>query len=214
MSIENKFLEEEINELWADIYHDMEYYIGENINGFGKQKVNETALNVSKIKNSKKIMKTGKVTNVQGSGKFKELYVFELQLDNGDAGKIYKKAQDAGVKIGEEITYTLNDKGSIKIQREQYSGGGSSFSGNSSKMSKEEWAIKDAKRDANIAKQVSLKAAVELCSAYIKSGNSVNSADVLRLADTFTNWVNGAETEVVAKTEKVVAKIDNTDLPF
>ena len=54
MSIENKFLEEEINELWADIYHDMEYYIGENINGFGKQKVNETALNVSKIKNSKK----------------------------------------------------------------------------------------------------------------------------------------------------------------
>ena len=108
-------------------------------------------------------MKTGKVTNVQGSGTFKELYVFELELDNNDAGKIYKKGQDAGVKVGDEITYTINDKG---------------------------------------------------CSAYIKSGNSVNSADVLRLADTFTNWVNGAETEVVAKTEKVVAKIDNTDLPF
>ena len=146
-------------------------------------------------------MKTAKVTNVQGSGTFKELYVFELQLDNGDAGKIYKKAQDAGVKIGEEITYTLNDKGSIKIQREQYSGGGGYQKSNP-----------DVQK--SIIKQSSLKAAVELCSAYIKSGNSVNSADVLRLADTFTNWVNGAETEIVAKTEKVVAKIDNTDLPF
>ena len=29
-------------------------------------------------------MKTAKVTNVQGSGTFKELYVFELQLDNGE----------------------------------------------------------------------------------------------------------------------------------
>jgi len=148
-------------------------------------------------------MKTAKVTNVQGSGKFKEFYVFELQLDNGDTGKVYKKGQDAGVKVGEEITYTLNDKGSIKIQREQYSGGGGGgFSKSNPDVQK------------SIIKQSSLKAAVELCSAYIKSGNSVNSADVLRLADTFTNWVNGAETEVVAKTEKVVAKIDNTDLPF
>ena len=147
-------------------------------------------------------MKTAKVTNVQGSGTFKELYVFELQLDNGDAGKIYKKGQDAGVKVGEEITYTINDKGSIKIQREQYSGSSGGYQKSNPDVQK------------SIIKQSSLKAAVELCSAYIKSGNSVNSADVLRLADTFTNWVNGAETEVVAKTEKVVAKIDNTDLPF
>jgi len=147
-------------------------------------------------------MKTAKVTNVQGSGTFKELYVFELQLDNGDTGKIYKKGQDAGVKVGEEITYTLNDKGSIKIQREQYSGGGGGFSKSSPNTQK------------SIERQCSIKSAVALCSAYIKSGNSVNSADVLRLADTFNNWINGAETEVVAKTEKVVAKIDNTDLPF
>jgi len=147
-------------------------------------------------------MKTAKVTNVQGSGTFKELYVFELQLDNGDAGKIYKKGQDAGVKVGEEITYTINDKGSIKIQREQYSGSSGGYQKSNPDVQK------------SIIKQSSLKAAVELCSAYIKSGNSVNSADVLRLADTFTNWVNGAETEIVAKTEKVVAKIDNTDLPF
>ena len=146
-------------------------------------------------------MKTGKVTNVQGSGTFKELYVFELQLDNGDTGKIYKKGLDAGVKVGDEITYTLNDKGSIKIQREQYQNNNYSNKSNP-----------DVQK--SIIRQSSLKAAVELCTAYVKTGTSVNTADVLRIADTFTNWVNGAETEITAKTEKVIAKIDNTDLPF
>lgn len=146
-------------------------------------------------------MKTGKVTNVQGSGTFKELFVFELQLDNGDSGKIYKKGQDAGVKVGDEINYTINDRGSIKIQREQYQN--NSYSNKSNP---------DVQK--SIIRQSSLKAAVELCSAYVKTGNSVNTADVLRIADTFTSWVNGSETEITAKTEKVVAKIDNTDLPF
>ena len=121
-------------------------------------------------------MKTAKVTNVQGSGTFKELYVFEIQLDNGDTGKIYKKGQDAGVKVGDEITYTLNDKGSIKIQREQYQNNNYSNKSNP-----------DVQK--SIIRQSSLKAAVELCSAYVKTGTSVNTADVLRIADTFTNWV-------------------------
>tara|TARA_R110002096_G_scaffold421277_1_gene626841 strand:+ start:157 stop:612 length:456 start_codon:yes stop_codon:yes gene_type:complete len=151
-------------------------------------------------------MKTAKITNVQASGTFKELFVFELHLENGDAGKIYKKGQDAGVKIGEEITYTLNDKGSIKIQKEQYqgaSGGGNSFTKKSNP---------DVQKA--IIRQSSLKASVELCSAFVKVGNSVNTADILRIADTFVAWVNNGETETVAKAEKVVAKIDNTNLPF
>ena len=145
-------------------------------------------------------MKTGKVTNVQGSGTFKELFVFELQLDNGDTGKIYKKGQDAGVKVGDEITYTLNDKGSIKIQREQYQNNSYSNKSNPDVEFKNGFKV--------------LKAAVELCSSYVKTGTSVNTADVLRIADTFTSWVNGSETELTAKTEKVVAKMDNSDLPF
>ena len=146
-------------------------------------------------------MKTAKVTNVQGSGTFKELYVFELQLDNDDTGKIYKKGQDAGVKGSTEIRNKLDHKGSIKIQREQYQNNNYSNKSNP-----------DVQK--SIIRQSSLKAAVELCSAYVKTGTSVNTADVLRIADTFTNWVNGADTEITAKTEKVVAKIDNTDLPF
>jgi len=60
-------------------------------------------------------MKNSKVVNVQGSGMFKELYVFEVELDNGDIGKIYRKSNDSKLSVGQDISYTINDKGSIKI---------------------------------------------------------------------------------------------------
>ena len=60
-------------------------------------------------------MKNSKVVNVQGSGMFKELYVFEVELDNGDIGKIYRKSNDSKLTNGQDISYTINDKGSIKI---------------------------------------------------------------------------------------------------
>ena len=60
-------------------------------------------------------MKNSKVVNVQGSGMFKELYVFEVELDNGDVGKIYRKSNDSKLTNGQDISYTINDKGSIKI---------------------------------------------------------------------------------------------------
>jgi len=60
-------------------------------------------------------MKNSKVVNVQGSGMFKELYVFEIELDNGDVGKIYRKSNDSKLSVGQDISYTMNDKGSIKI---------------------------------------------------------------------------------------------------
>ena len=60
-------------------------------------------------------MKNSKVVNVQGSGMFKELYVFEVELDNGDIGKIYRKSNDSKLSNGQDISYTINDKGSIKI---------------------------------------------------------------------------------------------------
>ena len=47
--------------------------------------------------------------------KFKDLFKFDIKLDNGDSGTIYRQKDHAGVQEGETITYTLNDKGSINI---------------------------------------------------------------------------------------------------
>ena len=60
-------------------------------------------------------MKNSKVVNVQGSGMFKELYVFEVELENKDIGKIYRKSNDSKLTNGQEISYTINEKGSIKM---------------------------------------------------------------------------------------------------
>ena len=110
-------------------------------------------------------MKESNVSSVQGSGMFKELYVFEVEMQNGDVGKIYRKTEDPKLKEGELIKYTMNDKGSIKIQTD-YQGGGS--------------YKKDDNVQKMIVKQSTLKCAVDFVIA--KNGTS---EDVTTLA---TKW--------------------------
>ena len=43
-------------------------------------------------------------------------YVFLINLENGDEGSIYKKTNNLKLAIGQEITYTLNKKGTIKAK--------------------------------------------------------------------------------------------------
>ena len=62
------------------------------------------------------MQKESKVTNVQGDGMFNELYKFDIELDNVESGKVYKKGNNAGVQIGVTISYTKTDKGTIKVQ--------------------------------------------------------------------------------------------------
>ena len=62
------------------------------------------------------MQKEAKVTNIQGDGMINDLYKFEIELDNGDSGIRYRKSNDSGVQIGETITYTKSDKGTIKVQ--------------------------------------------------------------------------------------------------
>ena len=95
-------------------------------------------------------MKNSKVVNVQGSGMFKELYVFEVELDNGDVGKIYRKSNDSKLSNGQDISYTINDKGSIKIVTDYQKN-------NQSQSSPKQ----DVDKNNSIARAVALKCAVE-----------------------------------------------------
>ena len=45
-------------------------------------------------------------------------YVFLINLENGDEGNIYKKTNNLKLEIGQEINYTLNEKRTIKINRD------------------------------------------------------------------------------------------------
>jgi|TARA_R100000084_G_scaffold101167_1_gene56064 hypothetical protein len=138
-------------------------------------------------------MKNSKVVNVQGSGMFKELYVFEVELDNGDVGKIYRKSNDSKLSVGQDISYTINDKGSIKIVTDYQKN-------NQSQSSPKQDDVQKL-----IVKQSSLKAAVDY-------DNKCTPEDVLKNAQMFYEWVWGL-TPTQTKINKVAEKFDS-DLPF
>tara|TARA_R100001443_G_scaffold80547_2_gene87554 strand:- start:744 stop:1157 length:414 start_codon:yes stop_codon:yes gene_type:complete len=137
-------------------------------------------------------MKNSKVVNVQGSGMFKELYVFEIELDNGDIGKIYRKSNDSKLSVGQDISYTMNDKGSIKIVTD--------YQKNQTQSSPKQDDVQKL-----IVKQSSLKAAVDY-------DNKCTPEDVLKNAQMFYEWVWGL-TPTQTKINKVAEKFDS-DLPF
>ena len=139
-------------------------------------------------------MKNSKVVNVQGSGMFKELYVFEVELDNGDIGKIYRKSNDSKLSVGQEISYTINDKGSIKIVTD--------YQKNNQSQSSPQ---KSDDVQKLIVKQSSLKAAVDY-------DNKCTTEDVLKNAQMFYEWVWGLS-PAQSKINKVAEKFDS-DLPF
>ena len=138
-------------------------------------------------------MKNSKVVNVQGSGMFKELYVFEVELDNGDIGKIYRKSNDSKLSVGQDISYTINDKGSIKIVTDYQ------------KNNQTQSSPKQDDVQKLIVKQSSLKAAVDY-------DNKCSPEDVLKNAQMFYEWVWGL-TPTQSKINKVAEKFDS-DLPF
>tara|TARA_R110000868_G_scaffold252851_3_gene509545 strand:+ start:2334 stop:2819 length:486 start_codon:yes stop_codon:yes gene_type:complete len=140
-------------------------------------------------------MKNSKVVNVQGSGMFKELYVFEVELENKDIGKIYRKSNDSKLTNGQEISYTINEKGSIKIVTD--------YQKNNPTQS-----IPQKSNDVQklIVKQSSLKAAVDF-------NSNCTAEEVLHNADKFYNWVMGANNTSDNFDSRLKNKIDEITDP-
>ena len=134
-------------------------------------------------------MKTAKITNIEKKKDFvtndgKTLYVFELELDNGDKGAIFKQKDNPYVEVGQEITYDLTDRGSIKIQREGFSNNFKAQNNDDRFYSKEEKSqIFDAK-DRRISKLAVLKATVELV-----CHDKIDISEVQTFAENMLDWV-------------------------
>jgi hypothetical protein len=111
-------------------------------------------------------MKTAKVVSVKGDGTFNDLYKFDVELDNGDNAKMYKKTPQHWLEEGQEINYTINEKGTLKVIRAY------NFK-------------KDNSVQEYIIKQSSLKCAVDVC---ISQGLH-STEDILSRADAFKEWV-------------------------
>ena len=130
-------------------------------------------------------MNSSKITEIEKKEKpfitrdGKTLYVFQLKLENGDIGAIFKTTDNPYVSVGDTINYTKTETGNIKIQREGYSNNNNSYNYTKDEKTK----IFDAK-DRRISKLAILKCAVELV-----CNDKIELNDLEKYSDNFLNWV-------------------------
>lgn len=117
-----------------------------------------------------------KIISITPKGQWQEFYKLDIRFDNGDFGTAFAKSPTPSYAVGDEVDYTKNEKGTIKINK-PFGGG---FNNASSS------APKNDDRSASIIRQVALKAAVEYACA---AGHDVNT--ILANASTFNEWMNG-----------------------
>jgi hypothetical protein len=123
-----------------------------HISTFEEKHIEEQYQKQYKISN----MKTSKIKSIQNNGTWKELFKFEVEMENGDVGGCFAASQDPPFKVGDEKQYEYTQNGrywNIKFAKEQrpaWNGGGGAKS-----------FVKEDK-SADIARAVALKAAVDL----------------------------------------------------
>jgi hypothetical protein len=146
--------------------------------------------------------KTSKLTSVQGNGTFNDLYKFELTFEDGTTGMLYRKTNEAKVENGQEYTYTINPKGTIKIVPP----GGSNYA----QMPRGNNSNTGISRDELIVRQTCIKAAVDFC-----KNSECSPERVTENAQIFRDWIFRDNCCVSKAPElKVTNEATNDDLPF
>lgn len=157
-------------------------------------------------------MKNSKVVNVQGSGMFKELYVFEVELDNGDIGKIYRKSNDSKLSVGQDISYTINEKGSIKIVTDYQKNNQSQSS------PKQDNVQKFIVRQSSITRGIEFMNLMNLMNLInpTKFTREEIRQIILEEAEFFEKWVmrSDVQNKVNMIKKSFDAEVKNDDIPF
>lgn len=113
---------------------------------------------------------------------FNDLHKYEIELeDNGEKviGNIFKKQQNPYFQEGDEVEYTINDKGTLKLNKP----GQTPF--NSSSNSGGNYSFKSNEQESErIARSVAVKAALE---HSVHTKKSVSES--LKLAKTLSDFI-------------------------
>ena len=112
--------------------------------------------------------KKSKITelNLQ-SEKFNDMYIFTIEFENGDLGKLYKRKDKTYEQVGDEVEYTLSPKGTVKIAFK----GESKFSDNNN--SKPSYSNNNNDVQNDIRFSVAFKGAVELAAGGVISVDEI-----------------------------------------
>lgn len=120
-----------------------------------------------------------KITSITPTGQWRDLYKFDVTLDTGDKGTVFGKTPQLRFGIGDEVAFTTNEKGTMKLDKPQYGGG--SYSAPSGAP-----AVPTAtgSKDELIVRQVSIKAAVELAASH-----GLDMQAMFKAAEEINAWV-------------------------
>jgi hypothetical protein len=135
-----------------------------------------------------------KIISITPTGQWQDLFKLEVRFDNGDFGTAFAKSQTPPYAVGDEVEYTKNEKGTVKIQRPNPYGGGAAYTPS---------APKTDERSASIIRQVALKSAVEYACA---AKHDVNT--ILANAETFNAWMTGQSAAPASHTEHFANRND------
>jgi hypothetical protein len=157
------------------------------------------------------MIKKGIVKAVQPNGswegKFGVMYKYEVTIGEDTGEYSGKSAQQDKFVIGQEVDYEVTEQGNfgkkIKPVSNFQAGGGASGSSGATFSGGSSFKTSDADRQMMIVKQSSLHRAVDMLIA-----EKIPKKDVLKIAQSFTDWVMSKEKPAVEKptVEKVNVK--------
>ena len=148
--------------------------------------------------------KKSKIETVKDNGTYEfngqTYYDWVVSLSNGDSGQMSTKDADhKNLQEGADIEYTVSTNSYGTRLKKVYNNVGGyekATNFNNNKMSKEEWAAKDLKREQTIIKQTCLKVAGDISIANNTDG--INPSNVIEDAKYFyeeinKNWNNNGD---------------------
>jgi hypothetical protein len=145
-------------------------------------------------------MAKSKIKDIQGNGTYKDMFIYEISLENGDIGNIYRKTENAKVEIGQDLEYELKPSGTIKIitdyNREEFIKKTTTSNSNTN--------VKSDDIQLMIVKQSCLKASAEM------NPSGTDREQIIDDAQYFTDWVMD---NCCAKKDNKT-KDSNEDIPF
>jgi hypothetical protein len=130
-------------------------------------------------------MKKSIIKTITPKGQWKEFWKFEIEFEDGNSGRVFKVENDAGVNEGDEVDYTINEKGTIKIIKEGYQ------PEQQSGQPAHKYSDREQDREKLIVKQSMMKGAIEW---HIAKGD-MDEGQLLHTAQNFVDWVFSKELE-------------------
>tara|TARA_R110000751_G_scaffold83752_1_gene167889 strand:+ start:300 stop:677 length:378 start_codon:yes stop_codon:yes gene_type:complete len=59
-----------------------------------------------------------KIKSIKKQDQWNDLFKFEIKFENGSEGMMFKKSPDPMCSVGDDVMFTINEKGTIKIVKE------------------------------------------------------------------------------------------------